>query len=121
MTLVTRASTTYARRVTTERDSGVVLSRRSLIVTAASAVVLAGTAACEKAPASCNDVSGLTPEQQASRNALGYEDATSQPGKTCAKCAQYVPAAKASDCGKCKVLAGSVHPNGYCRAFVAKT
>lgn len=96
-------------------------SRRSLIVGAGSAAVLAGTAACDKAPASCNDVSGLSPEQQAGRNALGYEDATSQPGKTCGKCAQYVPAARVSECGKCKVLAGSVHPNGYCRAYVAKT
>ena len=88
---------------------------------AGSAVVLFGTAACDKAPASCNDVSGLSPEQQAGRSALGYEDATSQPGKTCAKCAQYVAAAKVSECGKCKVLAGPVHPNGYCRAYVAKT
>jgi len=98
-----------------------VVSRRSLIVHAGSAVVLLGTTACEKAPASCNDVSGLNAEQQAARNALGYEDMTSQPGKTFAKCAQYVPAAKVSECGKCKVLAGPVHPNGYCRAYVPKS
>ena len=106
--------------VNSARISGV-LSRRSLLLGTSSAVVLAGTAACDKAPSSCNDVSGLSPEQQAGRNALGYEDTTSQPGKTCAKCAQYVPAAKVSECGKCKVLAGPVHPNGYCRAYVAKT
>jgi hypothetical protein len=97
------------------------LSRRSLVLHATSAVVLLGASGCEKAPASCNDVSGLSPEQQSARNALGYEDATPQPGKTCAKCAQYVPAPKVSECGKCKVLPGSVHPNGYCRAFVAKS
>jgi hypothetical protein len=96
-------------------------SRRALILNASSVVALLGTGACERAPSSCNDVSALSADQRAGRNALGYEDATSQPGKTCAKCTQYVPAEKISECGKCKVLPGSVHPNGYCRAFTAKS
>jgi hypothetical protein len=65
-------------------------------------------------------VSALSADQQTSRNTLGYEDKTSQPGKTCVKCSHYVPAEKVSDCGHCKVLPGSVHPNGYCRVFTAK-
>ncbi|HEX5101118.1 MAG TPA: high-potential iron-sulfur protein [Polyangiaceae bacterium] len=101
--------------------SNTTLSRRSLLVHGASAVVALGAAACNKGPSNCNDVSGLTPDQQAARSTLGYEDATTQPGKTCSKCAQYVPAPKVSDCGHCKVLAGTVHPNGYCKAFTAKT
>jgi len=86
-----------------------------------SAVALLGAAACDKGPSFCNDVSALNADQQAARTNLGYEDATTQAGKNCAKCAQYVPAAKVSDCGHCKVLPGAVHPNGYCRAFTAKT
>jgi hypothetical protein len=98
----------------------ILVSRRSLLAHGASTVALLGTAACSKGPASCNDVSALSADQQTSRSALGYEDKTSQPGKTCVKCAQYVPAEKVSDCGHCKVLPGAVHPNGYCRAFTAK-
>lgn len=100
--------------------SAALLSRRSLLVHGASTVALLGTAACAKGPSSCNDVSSLTAEQQAARTGLGYEDTTSQPGKTCVKCSQYVPAEKVSDCGHCKILPGTVHPNGYCRAFTPK-
>jgi len=84
-------------------------------------VALLGTAACGKGPSFCNDVSALSAEQQTSRTGLGYEDTTSQPGKTCVKCSQYVAAEKVSDCGHCKVLPGPVHPNGYCRAYTAKS
>jgi hypothetical protein len=87
----------------------------------ASAVALLGAAACNKGPSFCNDVSSLNADQQSARTNLGYEDTTSQPGKTCAKCAQYVAPPKVSDCGHCKVLPGTVHPNGYCRAFTPKT
>ena len=107
----------YSRAVITGRF----LTRRSLLLDAGTAVALLGTLGCDKAPASCNDVSGLSDEQRSGRNALGYEDATPQPGKACAKCAQYVAAPAISECGKCKVLAGPVHPNGYCRAYVVKS
>lgn len=100
--------------------SDALLSRRSLLVQGASTVALFGTVACAKGPSFCNDVSSLDAEQQSARNGLGYEDTSSQPGKTCVKCSQYVPAEKVSECGHCKVLPGVVHPNGYCRAFTPK-
>jgi hypothetical protein len=87
----------------------------------ASAVALFGAAACDKGPSNCNDVSSLNADQQAARTTLGYQDASTEPGKNCAKCVQYVAPPKVSDCGHCKVLAGTVHPNGNCRAFAAKT
>ena len=96
------------------------ISRRSLLQNAGTAVVLLGAAACDKAPSFCNDVTSLSGDQQGQRVALGYEDTTPQPGKNCAKCSQYVPPPKASDCGGCKILPGTVHPNGYCRAFTPK-
>jgi hypothetical protein len=97
------------------------LSRRSLLVHGASLAGLLGATACSKGPASCNDVSSLSADQQNTRSTLGYLDTSDQPGKTCAKCAQYVAPPKADACGGCKVLPGTVHPNGYCRAFTAKT
>jgi hypothetical protein len=96
-------------------------TRRSLLLRGATGLALLGAAACDKgSPSFCNDVSKLTADQQGQRNALGYEDTTTQAGKTCAKCSQYVPPPKASECGGCKVLPGTVHPNGYCRAFTPK-
>ena len=97
------------------------LSRRSLLVHGASLVGVLGATACKKGPSSCNDVSGLTPDQQNTRNTLGYIDTSDQPGKNCAKCAQFVAPPKEDACGGCKVLPGTVHPNGYCRAFTPKT
>ena len=97
------------------------LSRRSLLVHGASLVGLLGATACKNGPSSCNDVSSLSADQQNTRSTLGYMDASDQPGKNCAKCAQFVAPPKADACGSCKVLPGTVHPNGYCRAFVAKT
>lgn len=98
-----------------------VVTRRSLLVHGASGMALLGAAACGKGPSFCNDVSSLSAEQRTARTALAYEDATPQPGKTCVKCGQYVPAEKVSDCGRCKVLPGPVHPNGYCLAYTAKS
>ena len=97
------------------------LSRRSLLVHGASLFGLAGVTACAKGPSSCNDVSTLSSDQQNTRTTLGYEDTSDQPGKTCAKCSQYLSPPKMDQCGKCKVLPGTVHPNGYCRAFTPKS
>ncbi|HTQ05973.1 MAG TPA: high-potential iron-sulfur protein [Polyangiaceae bacterium] len=96
------------------------LSRRSLLVRGASVVGLIGVAGCQKGPSFCNDVSGLAADQQNTRTTLGYEDTSDQPGKSCAKCSQYIAPPEMSRCGNCKVLAGTVHPNGYCRAFTPK-
>ena len=96
------------------------VSRRRLLVRGASLLGALGAAACSKGPSFCNDVSSLTADNQSTRNTLGYEDTSDQPGKSCVKCSQYVPPPKISDCGHCKVLPGTVHPNGYCRAFTPK-
>lgn len=96
------------------------LTRRSLLAHGASFVGLVGVSACQKGPSFCNDVSTLSSDQQNTRTTLGYEDVSDQPGKNCAKCSQYLEAPKVDQCGKCKVLPGTVHPNGYCRAFTPK-
>ena len=94
------------------------ITRRSLLTASAAALGLVGASGCKRAgPASCTDVSGLTPEERKVRVTLGYADRTPVPGKPCIKCVQYIPAASSDQCGGCKVMKGPVHPAGYCRVF----
>lgn len=91
-------------------------SRRRLLLYCASTLVLVAGAGCKKStPATCPS-SNLTPDDLQIRTALGYTDASADAAKTCAKCQQYVPA---DPCGSCKVVNGPIHPDGYCRVFVA--
>jgi hypothetical protein len=106
--------------MTDRREPQRTLPRRLLIVEGASLLGLLA-AGCQKGPSFCNDVSSLSADQQTSRNTLGYEETSHEPGKNCAKCNQYLPPPSAEQCGHCKVLPGSVHPNGYCRAFTPKS
>jgi hypothetical protein len=100
------------------------LSRRDLLQHSAALgafVVWAGSA-CNKGPAqfSCTDTTGLSAGDVQIRTSLGYIDTSTQPGKTCSGCQQFVAPAAAGTCGTCKILKGPVHPNGYCKSFVAK-
>lgn len=115
-----RANSSHPSHLRPTRNASLV-SRRSLLVHGATFAGLLGAAACKNGPASCNDVSTLSADQQNTRSTLGYEDSSDQPGKNCAKCAQYVAPPHADQCGGCRVLPGTVHPNGYCRAFTPKS
>jgi hypothetical protein len=102
------------------------LSRRDLLQKSAAFGVLAlagaGVAACSKDAArgpSCNDTTGLSASDTMVRQSLGYIDVSTEPGKTCVGCQQYLPTTP-STCGTCKVLRGPISPNGYCKSFVAK-
>jgi hypothetical protein len=86
----------------------------------APAAALAFAAACKKgAPASCDDKSGLAPDDVTVRSSLGYTDRSTDPAQLCIKCRQYVPAPSSDACGTCKIMKGPIHPNGTCRAFAA--
>ena len=94
------------------------VTRRCVLLASASTLALAGTSGCKTAgPASCTDVSGLSPEERSVRATLGYVDRTPVPGKPCIKCVQYVAPESSGQCGGCKVMKGPVHPAGYCRVF----
>ena len=94
------------------------LLNRSLHLTVLGAGI-ASLAACKKdAPAlKCDDTMGLAPAEIEQRKALGYSDVSPDPAKICTNCQQYVPG---TGCGGCKVLKGTVHPNGYCKSWAAK-
>jgi len=91
-------------------------SRRRLLLFSASALALIAGAGCKKSPPATCPPSSLTEDDLHVRAVLGYVDSSVDPAKTCAKCQQYEPA---DPCGSCKVVKGAIHPNGYCRVFVA--
>jgi hypothetical protein len=102
------------------------LSRRDLLQQGAAlgalALGAAAVGACNKsAPAlACTDTAGLAPTDVQIRTTLAYVDASTEPGKTCANCQQFVAPPTAGACGTCKVLKGPINPAGNCKSFVAK-
>lgn len=88
----------------------------------------AGGAAPEKgaAPAkaggefSCDDVTGLSDADKATRTSLQYVDKTPDPAKPCDGCALYTQSAAGAQCGGCTVVKGPIHPKGYCSAWAPK-
>lgn len=99
-------------------------SRRDVLTTggALGVLVTLGTAACgkEKKMLVCNDTSTLSPADLQLRNTLAYVDISTDPAKLCTKCQQFVPGPSLDVCGTCKILKGTVNPNGNCKSFVAK-
>lgn len=99
------------------------LSRRDLMQQSAAlgAFVIFGASACSKpAKLVCTDVSSLAPADATVRTALAYVDVSTEPGKTCNNCQQFVPAPQPGSCGTCKVVKGPINPSGNCKSFVAK-
>jgi len=101
------------------------LSRRELLSNASALGALAvfGATACSKsgpAKLSCADTSSMAPADVSVRTALAYVDVSTEPGKSCNSCQQFVAAAAAGTCGTCKVVKGPINPTGYCKSFVAK-
>jgi hypothetical protein len=98
------------------------MNRRYLMM---GAIGLLAGAACskkeEEGPKSCTDTTGLTPDELAARTALGYVDTSTEAGKLCNTCQQYVAAPDPKSCGSCKVMKGPVHPKGYCKAWAQKS
>jgi hypothetical protein len=101
------------------------LSRRDLFQRSAALGVLAvvGVGGCSKAAQSpslsCTDTTGLSAADVGVRAALAYSDLSTEAGKTCAACQQFLPDA-AGGCGTCKVVRGPINPLGSCKAFAPK-
>ena len=69
---------------------------------------------------SCTDTSGLTEAEKKTRKSLKYVDKSPKPDKNCLNCKLYTEPKGDSNCGGCTVLAGPVHPKGYCISWQAK-
>jgi hypothetical protein len=100
------------------------MSRRDLLHrSAAGALAALGAAACGKTKAaalSCNDTTGLQPQDLTVRNLMKYVDVSPDPTKVCTKCQQFVAPPSPGVCGTCKVLRGTVNPIGSCISFILK-
>ncbi len=99
------------------------LSRRDVLQKSAAFGVIAalGAAACGKdePKLSCGDTARLSSADVQLRETLGYTDNSSQPGKDCVRCQQFVDGLGGA-CGTCKVLRGPINPSGYCKSFAPK-
>ncbi len=94
------------------------LSRRRALLLAA--LPLAAALGCRTTPSSCEDLSGLSPDEVRAREALEYHDRSREPARTCSGCLQFVEAPGPFSCGSCRLVRGPIHPLGSCRAFAAR-
>ena len=69
---------------------------------------------------SCEDVTGLSDGDKATRTSLNYVDKTADPAKDCKGCALYLQPAGGAKCGGCSVVKGPIHPLGHCTAWAPK-
>jgi hypothetical protein len=100
------------------------LTRRELLERSAAFGAVAAllvTGCSKKAPAlNCTDTTGLSATDSMVRTTLAYVDVSTEPGKSCSNCQQFVAPPAPGTCGTCKVLKGPINPTGYCKSFVAK-
>ena len=68
----------------------------------------------------CMDTAGLAAEDAAQRAQVAYVDRTTEVGKNCESCQQYVVATSDGACGTCKLMKGPVHPWGNCKLYAKK-
>lgn len=96
-------------------------------VAVAAPALLSFTTACSKKDKgggddgfSCEDTTGLTEAEIGTREALEYVDESPFGAeKDCANCALYLQPEADEDCGGCSLIAGPIHPLGYCTSWVA--
>jgi High potential iron-sulfur protein len=73
-------------------------------------------------PALASLVYGVAGAQgsKVSQASMHYQT-TPNDGKQCAACKFFIPAQDPKASGTCQIVDGSISPNGYCQAFVAKS
>lgn len=70
---------------------------------------------------SCNEpaqLSDLSEAQMQTRTVNEYVDSSPKPEQHCSNCALYTQPEGGSQCGGCTVVAGPIHPEGWCRVWV---
>lgn len=69
----------------------------------------------------CDDLKGLAPAEIQQRKDLKYTDRSPNSNQNCGNCMHLQPVPGSDGpCKRCSVLAGPVHMNGWCSAWVAR-
>lgn len=70
---------------------------------------------------SCNNpenIAGLSDPEKETRSVNEYVDKTPNPEQRCDNCGLWQDPQPGEDCGGCTVVAGPIHPAGWCRIWV---
>lgn len=62
----------------------------------------------------CDNMEGVSAEEQAKRKKLAYVNKTPIPDSHCSNCTLYIPPGKDKPCGGCMLFKGPVRSEGYC-------
>jgi hypothetical protein len=66
----------------------------------------------------CADLSKLTAEEKQTRDDFEYVSKSPNPDQLCDNCELWIAPAEGEICGGCDIMAGPIHPKGYCTAWV---
>jgi hypothetical protein len=83
--------------------------------------LLDGACGGESDPVSCTDMDGLSASDKATRSSVLYKDWSIYSDKTCENCIFFEPPAASGGCGRCRIVKGAIHSNGYCTAWLTKS
>lgn len=76
------------------------------------------TAAASADP--CNDLSGVSENDVALREKLGYVTESPIEENQCGNCNLYLPPKEGGNCGGCMLFKGPVYASGYCTYWAPK-
>jgi hypothetical protein len=91
------------------KDSSSRMTRRTFVASAVVLPALAGLLLAET----------TTAEAKGTKAQFKYQG-TPSGGHKCSQCSFYIPGSSSSSNGTCKLVDGSISPNGWCTAFAAK-
>lgn len=86
------------------------MSRRAFVANAIVLPSLAGVFLAQTAPARAKGSQAQFKYQNSPKN-----------GQKCSQCTFFIPGKSASANGSCKIVDGSISPNGWCTAFSKKS
>ena len=92
------------------RESKTGMTRRTFVANAVVLPALAGLLLAETTIA----------QAKGSKAQFKYQS-TPNNGKKCSQCTFYIPGSSPKANGTCKIVDGSISPNGWCTAFSAKS
>lgn len=72
-------------------------------------------------PASCSDMTGVSPEEIEKRKKLGYVEKSPIADSSCGNCKLFLPPGEGESCGSCSLFKGPVEEGGYCTYYAPLT